>query len=70
MDNLPLTQVLLAPLTPFMGAVIALAGLYSLTVNAADAKRLSHKRAARVARLGGCLYILAGTVILFLRLFY
>lgn len=70
MDNLPLTKMLLLPLTPFLGAVIALTGLYSLIVNAADARRLNHKRAARVALVGGWVYLLGGTIIIFLRLFY
>lgn len=70
MDNLSLVKMLLAPFTPFFGAVVALTGLYSLTVNAADAKRRNHRRAAIVATAGGWLYLLGGAAIMFIRLFY
>jgi len=70
MDSLPLTKMLLSPLIPFFGAVVALTGVYSLTVNAADARRRNHRRAAKVALAGGWLYLLGGAVIVFLSLFY
>lgn len=70
MDSLSLTEMLFSPLTPFFGAVLVLTGLYSLTVNAADAKQRNHRRAARVALAGGCLYIVGGAIIMFVRLFF
>ena len=70
MDSLSLAEMLFSPLTPFFGAVLVLTGLYSLTVNAADAKRRNHKRAARGALAGGCLYLLGGAVIMLYRLLF
>lgn len=60
MNSAQLIPILLAPLSFGFGAMIALIGLYSLTINVADAKYKSHRRAEKTAHMGGWLYIIGG----------
>jgi hypothetical protein len=64
-----LVQMLLAPLTPSFAVLLVLTGLYSITINVADARRKYHRRAEKVARIGGWLYIAAGAAVM-LRVFF
>ncbi|MBP2626930.1 MAG: hypothetical protein H6Q68_1641 [Firmicutes bacterium] len=64
MDRAQLIPILLAPISFGFGAMIAFLGLYSLSVNVADAKYKNHPRAEKTACLGGWLYIIGGAVMM------
>lgn len=64
MDDSQLIPILLAPISSGFGAMIALLGLYSLTINVADAQYKNHPRAENTARMGGWLYIIGGAAMM------
>jgi hypothetical protein len=47
----------LLPFSWMFAVIMIMIGAYSLTLNTAHAKRLSHHRAAKIARFGGWVYI-------------
>ncbi|VBB07307.1 Hypothetical protein LUCI_2551 [Lucifera butyrica] len=57
-------SILLAPLTPSFAVLLLLTGLYSLTLNVANARRKNHPRAETFARISGWLYILGGVAVI------
>jgi len=69
MDSKELSSILVAPLSFGYAVLIVLLGLYSLTVNVADAKYKNHPRAEKTARVGGWLYIIVGVVLMIQQLF-
>lgn len=69
---MPITEtlsILTAPLTPNVGFMFMLIGLYSLTLNVMDARHKNHPRAERVARTGGWFYIVVGAAIVMQKFF-
>jgi len=64
MNSAQLIPILLAPISFGFGLMIALIGLYSLTINVADAKYKNHRRAEKTARRVGWLYIIGGSAIM------
>lgn len=62
-------DILKAPLTPAVGVMFVLIGLYSLTFNVSDAKRKNHRRSEKAARIGGWFYIVVGAVLSLLKFF-
>lgn len=64
MNSAQLIPILLSPLSFTFGTMVALLGLYSLTINVADAQYRNHLRAEKTARRGGWLYIIGGVAIM------
>ncbi len=62
-------DILKAPLTPAVGVMFVLIGLYSLNFNVSDAKRKNHPRSEKAARIGGWFYIFVGGVLALLKFF-
>ena len=62
--NPQVIAIFLAPLSVRFGVMLILVGMYSLTMNIADAKRKNHQRAEKTARIGGWLYIGGGAAVL------
>ncbi|CQR73589.1 hypothetical protein SOV_30810 [Sporomusa ovata DSM 2662] len=64
-----LVSSLAAPLKPHFALLLILIGIYSLSINAADAKRKNHPRAKKAAIIGGWLYLGIGLAIIIYYLF-
>lgn len=64
METAEILSILTAPLTPAVGVMFILIGLYSLTFNVADAKRKNHRRSEKAARIGGWFYIIVGAILI------
>lgn len=62
-------DILKAPLTPAVGVMFIMIGLYSLTFNVSDAKRKNHRRSEKTARIGGWFYIVIGAVLALMKFF-
>jgi hypothetical protein len=69
MSTTEIIAILTAPLTPAVGAMFILIGLYSITFNVADAKYKNHRRAEKAARIGGWFYIIVGATLVSQRFF-
>lgn len=67
MEDRQLGDILALALLPYFGVILFSLGLYSVTINVSDARRLNHKRAEELAKTGGWCYMVSGTALFIYR---